>query len=282
MPWNNRIAGGASGSLSAGNIGCSIHAASLAAWVGDHKSRERHFVSRAGKYARLALISALLLVPACAQSPTPAAPPAVPAAPSPSFVVVLNPAHGGEDPGANLDGEPERAYTLAFSIRLRSLLTARGISVVTTRQSDVTMDPAQRAGIANHARAQACITLHASETGAGLHLFISSLAPARPQLFEPWKTAQAAFITRSVALEGVLNAALQHAGIAVTMGRTALATIDSMTCPAVAVEISPDSSAGGASGSSVHGSLADPAYQAKIAAALANALMEWRTEGSQL
>ena len=67
-----------------------------------------------------------------------------------------------------------------------------------------------------------------------------------------------------------------------TMGRTALPTIDSMTCPAVAVEISPDSSAGGASGSSVPGSLADPSYQAQVAGALANALMEWRSEGSHL
>jgi len=269
--------------------GCPIHAAGpgvptdrsscvgwLAAWVGDHRSRVLHFFAHSIKRVGLALLSALAFVPAFAQAPTP------PAAPTSRFVVVLNPAHGGNDAGANLDGQPEKAYTLAFSIRLRSLLTARGISVVTTRQSDVTMDPTQRAGIANHANAQACITLHASETGVGLHLFISSLAPARPQLFEPWKTAQAAWITRSVALEGVLHSVLQHAGITATMGRTALPTIDSMTCPAVAVEISPDSSAGGASGSSVPGSLADPSYQAQVAGALANALLEWRSEGSHL
>ena len=76
-------------------------------------------------------------------------------APTPRFVVVLNPAHGGDDAGANLDGQPEKAFTLAMSIRLRSLLAARGIDVITTRESDVTLDSVHRAQIANHARAQA-------------------------------------------------------------------------------------------------------------------------------
>jgi N-acetylmuramoyl-L-alanine amidase len=210
----------------------------------------------------------------------PAARAQAPPAPAYHFVVVLNPAHGGTDFGANLDGQPEKDYTLAFSTRLRSLLEARGISVVTTRQSDVRLTATQRAEIANHAEAQACLTLHASETGVGVHLFTSSLAPASPTLFEPWKTAQAAWITHSVALEGVLYSALQHAEIPVALGRTGLPAIDSMTCPAVAVEIAPDGAAAGSGSAS--GSLADPAYQAKVAAVLADALLEWRSEGPQL
>ena len=69
----------------------------------------------------------------------------------------------------------KKTATLAFSVRLRSLLSARGIVVVTTRESDVTLDPDQRAEIANHMHAQACLSLHASESGAGVHLFTSSL-----------------------------------------------------------------------------------------------------------
>ncbi len=173
--------------------------------------------------------------------------------------------------------EPEKAYTLGLSVKLRSLLTARGISVVTTRESDVSLDATQRAAIANHARAQACLSLHASMNGAGVHLFISSLAPAQDANFVPWKTAQAAWVSRSVALAGVLNSALVHGGLTVTLGRTALTTIDSMTCPAVAVEVAPESGRGGDSGVS----LDDPAYQAKVADALAAALLEWRAEGAQ-
>src|SRR5271168_4689039 len=40
------------------------------------------------------------------------------------FVVVLDAAHGGDDAGASLGSDTEKAYTLALSIRLRSLLAA--------------------------------------------------------------------------------------------------------------------------------------------------------------
>src|SRR5258708_6472124 len=61
------------------------------------------------------------------------------------FVVVLDAAHGGNDAGGTLKDtsgviQQEKALTLALSVRLRSLLGARGISVVTTRESDATVD----------------------------------------------------------------------------------------------------------------------------------------------
>ncbi|MGB7265711.1 MAG: N-acetylmuramoyl-L-alanine amidase [Terracidiphilus sp.] len=196
-----------------------------------------------------------------------------PPAPAERFVVVLDAAHGGDDSGARLNNEAEKAYTLAFSVRLRSLLMARGIAVVTTRESDASLDPDRRAEIANHANAQACLSLHASESGSGVHLFVSSLAPARPALFLPWKTAQAAWIPRSLSMAGVLNSALTQAGITVTLGRIGLPAIDSMTCPAVAIEIAPERSSD-ASGSA---GLDDPDYQSRVAKALAAALVEWRS-----
>lgn len=195
-----------------------------------------------------------------------------PPAPAQHFVVVIDAAHGGDDAGARLSGEMEKAYTLALSVRLRSLLMARGMSVVTTRESDTTLDADHRAEIANHADAEACLSLHASETGAGVHLFLSSLAPLPRTTFLPWKTAQAAWMTRSVALAGVFNSALNQAGIPVTLGRIALPGIDSMTCPAVAIEVAPQAKAG-ESGSA---NLDDSDYQARVAEALAAALVEWR------
>jgi N-acetylmuramoyl-L-alanine amidase len=190
------------------------------------------------------------------------------------FVVVLDAAHGGNDEGARLGSQPEKAYTLAFSVRLRSLLMARGIAVVTTRESDATVDPDQRAAIADHANAQACLSLHASDSGSGVHIFVSSLAPAEPGTILPWKTAQAASITRSLSLAGVINSALTHAGVPVTLGRIALPAIDSMTCPAVAVEIAP----GPSSAQTGTAGLDDADYQARVADALAAALVEWRSD----
>ncbi len=197
------------------------------------------------------------------------------APPPPSrFVVLLNAAHGGDDSGAHLGNETEKTFTLAFSIRLRSLLAARGFAVVTTRDSDAGVDPDRRADIADHANSQACLTLHAATSGSGVHLFVSSLAPVQNARFLPWKTAQAEWIMRSISLAGVINSALSHANVPVSLGRTALPAIDSMTCPAVAVEIAPDRS------SDVQGpaSLDNSDYQARVADALAAALVEWRSE----
>ena len=201
-----------------------------------------------------------------------------PPAPQARFVVVLDAAHGGDDMGGRLNGgQLEKAYTLALSVRLRSLLAARGIQVVTTRESDATVDANKRAEIANHAQARACLSLHASESGSGIHLFASSLTPAQPTRFVAWKTAQAASVTRSLALAGVLNSALLHAGMSVTLGRTTLPVLDSMTCPAVAVEVAPERN----TQQEISAGLDDKNYQARVASALAAALVEWRGEAHQ-
>jgi N-acetylmuramoyl-L-alanine amidase len=208
-----------------------------------------------------------------------------PAAPAPRYVVVLDAAHGGAETGGQL-GDPsddpasqpqlEKNFTLALSVRLRSLLGARGIYVVTTRESDTAADPDRRAEIANRANAQACLTLHASQTGTGIHIYASSLSPAEPATMLPWKTAQAAWITRSLALAGILNSSLAQAGFNVALGRTDLPAINSMACPALAIEIgkqnSQDKSPSG---------FDDPNYQAHIAQALAAAIIEWKSNGSR-
>ena len=108
------------------------------------------------------------------------------------FVVVLDAAHGGDEIGGTLStqaGQPlqEKAFTLALSVRLRSLLAARGITVVTTRESDATVDKDRRAEIVNHANPQACLSLHGTLSGTGIHLYTSSLAPAQQASLTAWK-----------------------------------------------------------------------------------------------
>ena len=201
-----------------------------------------------------------------------------PPAPAARFVVVIDAAHGGDDPGGRINGTDEKTLTLALSVRLRSLLAARGIQVVTTRESDATIDPNRRAELANHANAQACLSLHATQSGTGAHLFVSSLSPAQPARIAAWKTAQAVWVTRSLALAGTLNSALLHAGLTVSMARTTLPAVDSMACPAVAVEIAPQPAQTSNTAQQAQGALDDPNYQARIAEALAAALLQWRTE----
>src|SRR5438552_2871192 len=137
-----------------------------------------------GRHPRGCLVVGLLLGPlacsfAAAQSPPnpPAAQPAV-VRPAPRFAVVIDAAHGGTDSGARLaDHLLEKDLVLNLSVRLRSMLTAHGIPVVTTRESDNAITAVNRAETANHVGAAACITLHATTSGSGIHLFTASLTP---------------------------------------------------------------------------------------------------------
>jgi N-acetylmuramoyl-L-alanine amidase len=193
-------------------------------------------------------------------------------------MVVIDPAHGGDDTGGHLsDGSYEKAAALALGVRLKSLLGARGIQVVMTRDGDQSVNMDQRAAIANRANPQTCISLHVAETGSGVHLFASNLPAAQASRFLPWKTAQSAYIPRSLALTGALNSALQHGGTPVTLGRMTLPGIDSMGCPAVAIELVPERD----SDKKLKAEPDNADYQARIASILANALLEWRTEARQ-
>ena len=86
----------------------------------------------------------------------PALPPRSSATVQPQFLIVLDAAHGGTDSGAHLGAHfDEKDLVLALSIRLRSMLAARGVPVITTRESDVTLPSAQRAALANAHKAAA-------------------------------------------------------------------------------------------------------------------------------
>jgi N-acetylmuramoyl-L-alanine amidase len=226
----------------------------------------RHRRSFSGAIA--ALLALLAIHPGIAQAP-----------PAQRFVVVLDAAHGGDDPGAKLGDQAEKDYTLALSVKLRSLLVARGIAVVTTRESGADVDADRRTEIANRANAAACLNLHAApasgKNGPAVHLFLSSLPPVADARFVPWRTAQSTWIARSETLAGVLNSALTHAGITVTLGRTALPAIDSMACPAVAVEVAPQLNADAQGATDAD----DAGFETLVADALAAALVEWRADG---
>lgn len=216
-------------------------------------------------------------VPATA-APVPPAPAAPPARPQPRFTVLLDAAHGGDDSGGQIGSAvAEKTVTLALSVRLRSLLTARGFSVVTTREGNISLDADARAQAANHASPAACLVLHATQTGAGVHLFTSAIAATQPTRFLAWKTAQSAYITRSTRLAGVLNAAFEKGGDAVlpaTLARATLPGLDSLACPAVVVEVAPERASDG----SIAAEVTDPAYQAQVVETIVGAIMTWKSE----
>ena len=225
---------------------------------------------------------ALAMVPGLAQSPSPTpAPPQPATAPLNRNVIVLDAAHGGVDSGSRIgDSILEKDVTLALAFRLRSLLTARGFTVVMTRENDAAQKPGppvagssaltldDRAGIANHAHAAACLLLHTTGAGDGVHLYSSELdsAPAQAAV-PPWLTAQAAWVTQSTQLEARIGAALQRAKLPLVSSRASVRPVDSLTCSAVVVELAPQNDD--------RNSITDGDYQQRIAEAIAGALVFW-------
>lgn len=76
-------------------------------------------------------------------------------------VIVLDPGHGGEDPGAiGPGGSQEKVFTLTTAKRLRTVLEEAGAKVLMTREGDVSVSLYDRAGLANNAGADAFISIH--------------------------------------------------------------------------------------------------------------------------
>ena len=98
-----------------------------------------------------------------------ATPAARPEAPAPSarmaraaHTIVIDPGHGGYDPGASGPaGTKEEAITLSAALTLRTVLQARGYEVVLTREDDSFVELDERVEIARRAHADLFLSLHA-------------------------------------------------------------------------------------------------------------------------
>jgi N-acetylmuramoyl-L-alanine amidase len=212
----------------------------------------------------LVILTSLLPIAAPAQQPTP------------RTLILLDPAHGGPDPGARLPNNLlEKDITLAFAARLRALLSTSGFTVISTHETDpaVPFTTDQRAEIGNHAHPTACLILHATASGTGIHVVTSALPPDQdPHATIPWNTAQSASIPQSLNLANEIGLALERAKLPVILSRVSLRPLDNLTCPAVAIEIAP-LDPGGSEATPV----TNAAYQQNIAKAIASALTAWRS-----
>jgi N-acetylmuramoyl-L-alanine amidase len=84
------------------------------------------------------------------------------------LVVVLDPGHGGIDPGAERDGTSEAALMLTFARELKEALIRDGrFRVVLTRDDDVFVPLETRTSIAREAEADLFLSLHADALAEG-------------------------------------------------------------------------------------------------------------------
>lgn len=84
--------------------------------------------------------------------------------PLPKFrTIIIDPGHGGHDPGAiGRSGLREKDVNLDIARRLSSLLASRGIKVVMTRSSDKFIGLPARVQIANRAAADLFVSIHSN------------------------------------------------------------------------------------------------------------------------
>ena len=92
-------------------------------------------------------------------------PSALPNVPRGKFLVVLDPGHGGPDPGAvGINGLSETDIVLGVSLKTSELLRAKGVKVILTRTRDVNLELRPRVIKANNSSANVFVSIHANAT----------------------------------------------------------------------------------------------------------------------
>lgn len=205
-------------------------------------------------------------VPASVPAAQQPAAPMHPAPPAPPLVMI-DAAHGGTDPGAQLNPAiPEKDVTLMFARRLQQQLVTRGVSASLVRESDATLTTDQRAAQVNSIRPALYVCIHASSMGSGIRVFAAMLPVANDDRgpFVTWQTAQAGSENRSAWAQQQLTAAIQKMGFPVRAQLAPLQPLNNIAVPAIAIEVAPSN------GSILQ--LASEDYQNMVAAAVASAL----------
>jgi len=120
-------------------------------------------VRRHGRIVTIAIRAAATVAEAAPSPPAaPAPPPAVAARPRGREKIVLDPGHGGSDPGAQ-GYAVEKEVTLAIARNVAGLLRERlGADVVLTRGHDTTLPLAARTARANAEGADLFVSIHAN------------------------------------------------------------------------------------------------------------------------
>lgn len=76
------------------------------------------------------------------------------------MLIVIDPGHGGSDPGAVYNGRQEKDDVLRLGKAVGALLEARGVDVVYTREGDVYETPFKKAQDGNSAGADYFVSIH--------------------------------------------------------------------------------------------------------------------------
>ena len=110
----------------------------------------------------------------------------LPTVPNGRFTVVIDPGHGGRDPGAvGIGGLQEKVVVNDIAPQVADILREQGVNVVMTRESDIEVDLEPRVQTAERANASVFVSIHANAISMsrpdvnGLETFYASDAGER-------------------------------------------------------------------------------------------------------
>jgi len=164
--------------------------------------------------------------------------------------IVIDPAHGGTDDGAQgPNGTLEKDLVLRYARQLRAEFERLGYRVVMTRNDDSNPSYEDRAATANAYRDAIFVTIHVSSTGkigtvrAYSYQFSNETASApgeAPKSLVAWEEAQRPYLDASHRLADILQNELaqRFPGSPTTSSAFAIRELRSVSAPAVAVELS--------------------------------------------
>lgn len=175
--------------------------------------------------------------------------------------VVIDPGHGGKDPGAiGINGVTEKSVNLSVATRVTALLRRRGVDARMTRTDDTFVKLNDRADLANRLQCRLFVSIHANSftknrAVRGFDVFVAKSASSD-------SIAAAGAIAKRLVRLGVPEHGAQpkHADFRVLV-RT--------SCPAVLVEM------GFLSNRTEAAKLSAPHYRRRLAAAIAGGVMDF-------
>lgn len=183
--------------------------------------------------------------------------------------VLIDPGHGGEDPGVVAEGFREADFTLALAKDLAVRLRQAGLEARLTREADRGLSLSARVQMANQMRPKVLVSLHANasfQRGAqGARVFVPAEGPVDDPVAPLWEHAARLQARASRELGLAVAAALGQRGPrAVQVLKMGL--FRGLAVPACVVEL------GFASDPASLAELKDPAWRAGVAERLAASL----------
>lgn len=187
-------------------------------------------------------------------NPSPSSPPS--GTPRGRVLVVIDPGHGGKDPGAvGLGGLQEKNVILPISLDVSQMLKQQGVEVMLTRNADYFVSLQGRTAMANRARADIFVSIHANAVGGG-RTNVNGM-----EVFYSGSRDLAAAIHRSI----IRSINVRDRGVK----QARFYVLRNSRMPAALVEV------GFVTGAEDNPKLRDPAFRRRMAQAIAQGILDY-------